>query len=86
MQKVDAEIRRIIDEQYKLARKLIEGNRDKVEALAAALLEWETLDADQIGDIMAGKPPRPPKASATPAPTGPAGDGGAQGATAPATS
>ncbi len=63
MQKVDAEIRRIIDEQYALARRLIEENRDKVEAMTKALLEWETLDADQINDIMAGKPPRPPKPS-----------------------
>ena len=61
MKTVDKEIRRIIDEQYKLARKLLEDNRDKVEAMAKALLEWETLDADQINDIMAGKPPRPPK-------------------------
>ena len=61
MQKVDAEIRRIIDEQYALARKLLEDNRDKVEAMTAALLELETIDADQIDDIMAGKPPRPPK-------------------------
>ncbi|MBI4754884.1 MAG: ATP-dependent metallopeptidase FtsH/Yme1/Tma family protein [Betaproteobacteria bacterium] len=61
MQKVDGEIRRIIDDQYSLARRLIEENRDKVEALAAALLEWETLDADQIDDIMGGRPPRPPK-------------------------
>ena len=61
MQKVDAEIRRIIDEQYGLARKLLEENRDKVEAMTAALLEWETIDAEQIDDIMAGKTPRPPK-------------------------
>ena len=61
MQKVDAEIRRIIDEQYALARKLLEENRDKVEAMTAALLDWETIDAEQIDDIMAGKPPRPPK-------------------------
>ncbi len=61
MQKVDAEIRRIIDEQYALARKLLEENRDKVEAMTKALLEWETIDADQIDDIMAGKLPRPPK-------------------------
>ena len=61
MQKVDAEIRRIIDAQYALARRLIEENRDKVEALAQALLEYETLDAEQIDDIMAGRPPRPPK-------------------------
>src|SRR5436189_2269595 len=57
MQKVDSEIRRIIDEQYALARRLIEDNRDKVEAMAKALLEWETIDADQIDDIMAGRPP-----------------------------
>ena len=61
MQKVDAEIRRILDEQYGLARKLIEENRDKMEAMAKALLEWETIDAEQIDDIMNGKPPRPPK-------------------------
>jgi cell division protease FtsH len=61
MQQVDAEIRRIIDEQYALARRLLEENRDKVEAMTAALLELETIDADQINDIMEGKPPRPPK-------------------------
>jgi len=61
MKKVDAEIRRIIDEQYTVARKILEGNRDKVEVMAKSLLEWETIDADQINDIMEGKPPRPPK-------------------------
>jgi len=61
MQKVDAEIRRIIDEQYALARRLIEENKDKVEAMTKALLEWETLDSDQLDDIMQGKPPRDPK-------------------------
>jgi cell division protease FtsH len=61
MQKVDAEIRRIIDQQYALARRLLDENRDKVEAMTKALLEWETIDAEQIDDIMAGKPPRPPK-------------------------
>ncbi|MFN7087715.1 MAG: ATP-dependent zinc metalloprotease FtsH [Burkholderiales bacterium] len=66
LQKVDAEIRRIIDEQYTRARKLIEDNRDKVEAMAKALLEWETIDADQIGDIMEGRPPRPPKPAQMP--------------------
>ena len=68
MQKVDDEIRRIIDEQYALARKLLEENRDKVELMAKTLLEWETIDADQIDDIMAGRPPRPPKPSGGPAP------------------
>lgn len=63
MQEVDAEVRRIIDEQYALARRLIEENRDKMDTMAKALLEWETIDADQIDDIMEGRPPRPPKAS-----------------------
>jgi cell division protease FtsH len=71
MEKVDAEIRRIIDEQYALARRLLEEQRDKVEAMAAALLELETIDADQINDIMAGKPPRPPKQPQAPSPSKP---------------
>ncbi len=85
LQKVDAEIRRIIDEQYKVARKLIEDNRDKVEAMAKALLEYETLDSDQLGDIMAGKPPRPPKVPSPSVPPSAPTDG-AQGAAAPAAS
>jgi cell division protease FtsH len=72
MQSVDAEIRRIIDQQYALARKLLEDNRAKVEVMAKALLEWETIDSDQISDIMAGRPPRPPKPTpSTPPPTPP---------------
>jgi cell division protease FtsH len=67
MQKVDSEIRRIIDQQYALARRLIEENRDKVEVMAKALLEWETIDAEQINDIMEGRPPRPPKPAPPPA-------------------
>ena len=63
MQQVDAEIRRIIDQQYALARRLIEENRDKIEVMAKTLLELETIDSDQIDDIMTGKPPRPPKPS-----------------------
>ena len=59
-QQVDDEIRRIIDEQYARARKIIEDNRDKVETMTKALLDWETLESDQIDDIMAGKQPRPP--------------------------
>src|SRR4249920_1987523 len=82
LQKVDAEIRKIIDQQYGLSRRLIETNRDKVEAMAAALLEFETLDADQISDIMAGLPPRPPKPVQLPPQQPPKPD--APGATAPA--
>jgi cell division protease FtsH len=70
MRKVDAEIRRIIDEQYALARRLIEENRDKVEVMSRALLDWETIDADQIDDIIGGRPPRPPKSTGSTPPTG----------------
>ncbi|MCB1959017.1 MAG: cell division protein FtsH, partial [Rhodocyclaceae bacterium] len=66
MQRVDAEIRRILDEQYAKARKLLETHRDKVEAMTQALLEWETLDAEQLNDIMEGRPPRAPKPSSPP--------------------
>ena len=61
MHQVDNEIRRIIDDQYTLARRLLDENRDKVEVMTAALLEWETIDAEQIEDIMQGRPPRPPR-------------------------
>ncbi|MCM8599817.1 MAG: ATP-dependent zinc metalloprotease FtsH [Candidatus Accumulibacter sp.] len=71
LEKVDREIRRIIDEQYALARGILEANRDKVEAMAAALLELETIDSDQINDIMEGKPPRPPKQPQTSTPSKP---------------
>jgi len=84
MRKVDAEIRKIIDQQYAVARKLLEENRDKVEAMAGALLELETIDSDQIDDIMAGRPPRPPKptqsGSSTAAPGSSAGAGAAPSA------
>ncbi len=60
-QKVDAEIRTILDAQYAIARRLLEENRDKVEAMTKALLEWETIDAEQINDIMKGIEPTPPK-------------------------
>jgi cell division protease FtsH len=66
LQRVDYEIRRIVDEQYQVARKLIEASLDKVETMAKALLEWETLDADQLNDIMAGQAPRPPKPAQPP--------------------
>ena len=66
MQRVDAEIKKIIDERYGLARSLIEENREKVELMAQTLLEWETIDADQVSDIMDGRQPRPPKPTQRP--------------------
>ncbi len=85
-QKVDAEIRHILDTQYALSRRLLEENRDKVEMMAKTLLEWETIDADQINDIMEGSEPRPPKAGVPakkPSSDGPSG-GVSPTATAPA--
>ena len=60
-QKVDAEIRSLIDSQYALAKSILENHKDKVEAMVTALMEWETIDAEQINDIMDGRPPRAPK-------------------------
>lgn len=65
MQQVDAEIRRILDEQYKRARDLIEGHQKEIHRMAKALLDWETIDGDQIDDILAGNEPRPPKSPMT---------------------
>ena len=59
-QKVDAEIRRILDEQYGVARRILEDRREVVEAMSAALLEWETIDAEQVRAIMEGRKPSPP--------------------------
>jgi cell division protease FtsH len=58
---IDDEIRRFIDRNYERARTLLTENVDKLHAMAAALIKFETIDADQIDDIMAGRTPRPPK-------------------------
>jgi len=60
-QQVDREVRHILDTQYQIARDIIEANREKVEVMVKALLEWETIDRDQIVDIMEGREPRPPR-------------------------
>lgn len=63
---VDSEQSRILTEQYDRARKILEDNRDKVEAMTKALIEWETIDSNQIADIMEGKTPRAPSDIASP--------------------
>ena len=60
-QDIDAEIRRILDEQYQVAYKILDENRDKMETMCKALVDWETIDRDQVLEIMAGKQPSPPK-------------------------
>jgi cell division protease FtsH len=57
---IDEEIKRIIDDCYGRAKRILEENRDKLELMKDALLEYETIDADQISDIMSGNKPRPP--------------------------
>ncbi len=61
LQKIDNEIRRILEAQYKVARELIEANHAKMHAMADALMKWETIDRDQLRDIMEGREPREPK-------------------------
>ncbi|ENU82915.1 hypothetical protein F974_01939 [Acinetobacter sp. CIP 102159] len=60
-QKVDEEVRRILDEQYTVARNILENNKDIAHAMVKALMDWETIDRDQIRDIMEGREPQPPK-------------------------
>ncbi|MBF1284625.1 ATP-dependent zinc metalloprotease FtsH [Neisseria sicca] len=60
-QDIDAEIRRILDEQYQVAYKILDENRDKMEIMCKALMDWETIDRDQVLEIMEGKQPSPPK-------------------------
>ncbi|OHV11233.1 ATP-dependent zinc metalloprotease FtsH [Kushneria phosphatilytica] len=59
--RLDKEVRRIIDECYQQARQILEDNRDKLDNMAEALVKYETIDTDQIRDIMEGRDPRPPK-------------------------
>jgi cell division protease FtsH len=74
MKKIDGEIRRFIDEGYASARRIITENKDEMERLAKALLEYETLTGEEIKNLLAGKPPvrdafdepSPPRSSAVP--------------------
>jgi cell division protease FtsH len=59
--KLDKEVRRIIDECYNQAKQLLEDNRDKLDMMAEALVQYETIDAEQLKDIIQGRKPRPPK-------------------------
>jgi cell division protease FtsH len=57
---IDEEVRTIVSSNYSRAKVILEENIEKLHAMADALIEFETLDTDQIDDIMDGKPPRPP--------------------------
>ncbi len=58
---IDSEVKTIIDTCYKRSQKMLNENLDKLHEMASALLKYETIDADQIDDIMAGAKPRAPK-------------------------
>ncbi|VAW82732.1 Cell division protein FtsH [hydrothermal vent metagenome] len=58
---IDLEIKNIIDRNYKRAEKILTEQRDKLDAMADALMKYETIDSDQVKDIMEGKTPRPPE-------------------------
>ncbi len=57
---IDEEVRKIIDQCYEAAAQMLEENRDKLHSMAEALVEFETINAEQIDDIMAGARPREP--------------------------
>jgi len=63
---IDTEVSKILDDQYARAKKILEENRDKVEVMTRSLMEYETLDADQIAEIMEGNEPTPPSDLPTP--------------------
>ena len=58
---IDSEVRLLVDKSYAAATKMIKDNMDKLHAMSEALMTYETIDKDQIDDIMAGIKPRPPK-------------------------
>tara|TARA_A100000164_G_scaffold377315_1_gene416214 strand:- start:72 stop:2039 length:1968 start_codon:yes stop_codon:yes gene_type:complete len=73
---IDEEVRSVIDSCHETARRLLNENLDKLHAMSDALLTYETIDHDQIVDIMSGREPRPPKdwGDTGPTPLAPSGD------------
>src|SRR5476649_613049 len=74
---IDEEVRRVIDSNYQRAYKIIQTNMDKLQAMSGALIKYETIDEDQIKDIMEGRAPRPPRDwddTPTPTPRGPSAE------------
>jgi cell division protease FtsH len=72
---IDEEVRRIVEENYAEAKRILENNVEILHAMADALMKFETIDRDQIDDVMNGRPPRPPKEAGRPAgPSAPSGE------------
>jgi membrane protease FtsH catalytic subunit (EC 3.4.24.-) len=76
---IDEEVRRIVEENYSAAKKVLEANVDTLHAMADALIKFETIDRDQIDDVMNGRPPRPPKDYTQSTDTTAGGSGAAEG-------
>src|SRR5690606_21366877 len=57
---IDEEIRSLIDRNYRRAKQILENNLDKLHKMAEALIKYETIDEQQIKDIMEGRDPQPP--------------------------
>jgi cell division protease FtsH len=57
---IDEEIRSVVDRNYRRSEQLLRDHLDKLHSMAEALIKYETIDSDQIDDIMAGRPPREP--------------------------
>jgi len=70
---IDEEIRKVIDKNYARAEDILKREMDKLHVMAGALMKYETIDQDQIADIMAGREPRPPADWTDHPPAGPAG-------------
>jgi len=74
---IDEEVRRVIDSNYQRAYKILQSNMDKLQAMSEALIKYETIDEEQIKDIMEGRVPRPPRDwddTPTPTPRGPSAE------------
>ncbi len=84
---IDEEVRRVIDSNYQRAKSILETNMDKLQAMSQALIKYETIDEEQIKDIMAGREPKPPRDwddTATPTPRGPSAEAPSTPLTSPA--
>ena len=74
---IDEEVRRVIDSNYQRAYKILQTNMDKLQTMSEALIKYETIDEEQIKDIMEGRVPRPPRDwddTPTPTPRGPSAE------------
>ncbi|MFC2993155.1 MULTISPECIES: ATP-dependent zinc metalloprotease FtsH [Halomonas] len=81
--RLDKEVRKVIDGCYEQAREILLDNRDKLDAMAEALMKYETIDATQLRDIMEGRDPRPPEGWDDPSGGAPVGDATHAGAESP---